>query len=126
MTPNERHDTLAVSCTLQGLQGQLFCDNEHGRKVTLQVWVTNGLSLLVIRYEPTSIGLHPETCTLALFCRVGVPVQGYYAWTLMDDYEWQNGYIMRFGMYHVDFSNATRPRTPKASVAWWKTFLRPV
>lgn len=43
----------------------------------------------------------------------GVPRRGYFAWTLMDNFEWSFGYSRRFGLVHVD--HATQRRTPKPS-----------
>jgi beta-glucosidase len=46
----------------------------------------------------------------------GIPLTGYFAWSLMDNYEWARGYAKRFGLVHVDFE--TQERTLKDSGRW--------
>src|SRR5581483_6190790 len=46
----------------------------------------------------------------------GVDLRGYFVWSLLDNFEWAQGYSQRFGVVHVDFP--TGRRTPKASAAW--------
>ena len=52
----------------------------------------------------------------------GVPVDAYFAWSLMDNFEWASGYEKRFGLVHVDY--ATLVRTPKRSAHWYRQFLK--
>jgi beta-glucosidase len=52
----------------------------------------------------------------------GVKLRGYFVWSLMDNFEWSEGYSRRFGIIHVDF--ASQKRTPKASYGWLTEFIR--
>ncbi|MCW3814150.1 GH1 family beta-glucosidase [Micromonospora sp. DR5-3] len=48
----------------------------------------------------------------------GVEVTGYFVWSLLDNWEWAEGFTKRFGLVHVDY--ATQRRTPKSSYAWFR------
>ncbi|MEU6809705.1 GH1 family beta-glucosidase [Streptomyces sp. NPDC046831] len=55
----------------------------------------------------------------------GVDVRGYFVWSLLDNFEWAEGYTRRFGLVHVDFADPARlTRTPKASYGWFRDVLR--
>jgi beta-glucosidase len=51
----------------------------------------------------------------------GVPVKGYFAWSLVDNFEWAEGYQRRFGLVHIDYD--TQQRRLKDSGKWYRDFL---
>ncbi|MEA2675194.1 MAG: beta-glucosidase [Chloroflexota bacterium] len=51
----------------------------------------------------------------------GVPLTGYHAWSVLDNYEWSLGYTRRFGLVHVDFE--TQARTLKESARWYGSLI---
>jgi beta-glucosidase len=51
----------------------------------------------------------------------GVPLRGYFAWSMLDNFEWAWGYWKRFGIVYVDF--ATLERVPKGSYYWYRDFI---
>ncbi|KAL9153789.1 hypothetical protein ABFS82_10G071500 [Erythranthe guttata] len=53
---------------------------------------------------------------------VGARVKGYFVWSLLDNYEWAEGYTVRFGMIYVDYGNGLT-RYPKSSAIWFMNFL---
>ncbi|MFG3691099.1 GH1 family beta-glucosidase [Micromonospora sp. NPDC047740] len=53
---------------------------------------------------------------------VGVPLKGYFAWSLLDNFEWAWGYTKRFGMVYVDYDS--QARIPKSSARWYAEVIR--
>ncbi len=51
----------------------------------------------------------------------GYPIKGYFLWSLLDNFEWADGYSKRFGLHYVDYK--TQTRTPKLSAAWYREVI---
>ena len=54
--------------------------------------------------------------------RQGVDLRGYFAWSLLDNFEWSLGFAKRFGLVHVDYE--TQRRTPKQSARFYAEVIR--
>lgn len=52
----------------------------------------------------------------------GYPLHGYFVWSLLDNFEWSEGYSKRFGIHYVDFK--TQQRIPKLSAAWYRELIK--
>jgi beta-glucosidase len=53
--------------------------------------------------------------------REGYPIKGYFLWSLLDNFEWADGYSKRFGLHYVDFK--TQVRIPKLSAEWYREVI---
>ena len=66
--------------------------------------------------------LQSHLAQLSQMVASGLDIRGYYVWSLLDNFEWAQGYTQRFGVVHVDYD--TQQRTPKASAHWLQTLMR--
>ena len=97
----------------------------HSRRWSGPVYVTeNGWSSRAMTVESAAVddehvaymSEYVEEMRLALV-EDGVDMRGYFGWSLLDNYEWSDGYSKRFGLFFVDY--ATQVRTPKKVARWW-------
>jgi beta-glucosidase len=73
-------------------------------------------------HDPQRIDfMHRYLLELSRAIKEGVPVTGYYTWSLLDNFEWADGYKQRFGLVYVDFQS--QKRVPKDSFDWYKKVI---
>jgi len=65
--------------------------------------------------------LHSYLNSLANAIREGADVRGYFVWSLLDNFEWLDGYKLRFGLHYVNYTNLQR--TPKLSATRYKQLM---
>jgi beta-glucosidase len=101
----------------------------HRAAPHLPIYITENGSAYEDRLEPDGavddperlayLQSHLEACRVAI--SQGLPLHGYFAWSLMDNFEWAWGHSRRFGLYYVDY--ATQRRIPKTSARWMASML---
>ncbi|MEU0024613.1 GH1 family beta-glucosidase [Streptomyces sp. NPDC006335] len=94
----------------------------YGDRLPPVVITENGCSYEGVDDQDRIAYLDGHVRALHRAVEAGVDVRGYFVWSLMDNFEWAEGYARRFGLVHVDFE--TLARTPKASYAWYRNLLR--
>jgi beta-glucosidase len=75
----------------------------------------------VVDDQPRIDYLDSHLRAIATAVQRGVDVRGYYTWSLMDNFEWSEGFTQRFGLVHVDYE--TLVRTPKRSFQWFADMI---
>jgi beta-glucosidase len=94
----------------------------YGDRLPPVVITENGCSYEGVDDQDRIAYLDGHVRALHRAVEAGVDVRGYFVWSLMDNFEWAEGYARRFGLVHVDFE--TLARTPKASYDWYRDLLR--
>ncbi|MGV9880997.1 GH1 family beta-glucosidase [Streptomyces sp. NPDC003006] len=96
--------------------------DRYGDRLPPLVVTENGCSYEGLDDQERITYLDGHLRALLRALEAGVDVRGYFVWSLMDNFEWAEGYRQRFGLVHVD--HATLERTPKASYHWLRGALR--
>ncbi|XP_048001773.1 myrosinase 1-like isoform X2 [Leguminivora glycinivorella] len=85
----------------------------------------NGVSTTTGLNDPTRVSYYRSYLRAVLEALAdGCNVHGYFAWSLMDNFEWNFGYSHRFGLYEVDFQDPNRTRTPRKSAFVYREIIR--
>jgi beta-glucosidase len=101
----------------------------HAEHTSIPLYITeNGASYTDVRTHEGAVRdperlqyLQRHLGTVSRAIRSGMPVAGYFAWSLLDNFEWAHGYNRRFGLVYVDYP--TLERIPKASFYWYRDFI---
>jgi beta-glucosidase len=73
--------------------------------------------------DPERIGfLHAYIDAMNTAVATGADVRGYFVWSLLDNFEWDAGYSVRFGLTYIDYTN--QRRVPKSSFEWYRDLIK--
>ena len=93
------------------------------KRLKLPIYITeNGMADNTGDRRPEFLRSHLYAIERAL--RDGADVRGYYHWSLLDNFEWAEGFTPRFGLYRVDYDDPDRKRTATPAVAVFQEFAR--
>ncbi|MFI9241701.1 GH1 family beta-glucosidase [Streptomyces sp. NPDC053086] len=96
--------------------------DRYGDRLPPVIITENGCSYEGVDDQDRIAYLDAHIRALHAALEAGVDVRGYFVWSLMDNFEWAEGYARRFGLVHVDYDSLER--TPKASYHWFREVLR--
>jgi len=103
-----------------------FCHERYGKPIVVTengISCTDNVALDGKVHDPVRIDFtRRHLLELERAIDGGVPIEGYFHWSFIDNFEWADGYRQRFGLVHCDF--ATGKRTPKDSAAWYGEVIR--
>lgn len=105
----------------QGLSKILASIQENYSSIPIYV-LENGTSLNGMEDTGRIIYLQAHIEELKKAIRLGIPVKGYYVWSLLDNFEWAMGYSKKFGLIDVNYE--TEKRALKQSAYWYSNFIR--
>jgi beta-glucosidase len=105
-----------------GLRETLVLLRNRYEKALPPIWITeSGCSFATVEDEQRVSYLDGHIKAVRTAIDEGVDVRGYCVWSLLDNFEWAEGYRQRFGLVHVDF--ATQRRTPRTSFHWYRDLI---
>ena len=81
----------------------------------------NGMASEKSISDPDRIKYYQDHLDVVAKAAQTLPIKGYFAWSLLDNFEWAFGYKKRFGLVYVDYE--TQQRTKKDSFKWWQSEL---
>jgi len=99
----------------------LLLKEAHRRYPKLPIWITeNGIADSLDRFRSRYLRRHLVYLYRAI--QEGVPVRGYSYWSLYDNFEWDQGFSIRVGLFETDYKN--RERKPRGSAHYYKEIIR--
>ena len=118
--PKAIYDALHILTDDYGLQIPIYITENGTQGIDEQPVTENGETVL---HDPMRIRYYQGFLEwLGKALAEGIDVRGYYAWTLLDNFEWSAGYSFRFGMVHTPVGGGSY--VLKDSAKWWRQFLK--